>query len=123
MKRRCKIYNVYKLFSAFVFILALSWLTVGAPFIYAAQQELAKKHKMEKVTSPLAASDEEYSKPSNNNTEEKTTGNTSLSEEFLHNDRKADYYFFILLQYQKFDNAGTYIAYHGELLVPPPNVL
>ena len=123
MKRRCKIYNVYQLFSAFVFIMALVWLTVSTPFIYAAQQELAKKYKMEKAASPLAASDEESSKPSNNNTEEKTTGSTSLSEEFLHNNHKADYYFFISLQYQKCDNAGTYIAYHGELLVPPPNML
>lgn len=122
MKSR-KIYSVPQLVAAVIFILALAWLTVSTPFVYAAQQELAKQHKMEKPSSPLTAGDEESSKPSNNNTEEKTTGSTSLSEEFLHDNHKADNYFFISLQYQKCDNAGTYIAYHGELLVPPPNVL
>jgi len=123
MKKRRKIYSVSQLVSAVIMILALVWLTVSTPFVYASQQELAKQHKMEKAGSPLAGSEEETSKPSGNNTEEKTPGNTSLSEEFLHNNHKADYFFSISLQYQKSDNAGTYIAFHGELLVPPTNVL
>jgi hypothetical protein len=123
MKRRRKIYSVSQLFSAVIMILALVWLTVSTPFVYASQQELAKQHKMEKAGSPLAGSEEESSKPTNSNSEEKTPGSNSLSEEYLHNNHKADYFFSISLKYQKSDNAGTYIAFHGELLVPPPNVL
>ena len=121
MKRRRKIYSVSQLVSAVIMILALAWLTVSTPFVYACQQEIAKQHKMEKAASPLAGSEEESSKPVTNNTEEKTPGNTSLSEEYIHDNHKADYFFAISLQYQKCDNSGTYIAYHGELLVPPPN--
>ena len=121
MKRRRKTYSNSQSFSAVIMILTLMWLTVSTPFVYASQQELAKQHKMEKADSPLAGNEEETSKPSGNNTEEKTPSNTSLSEEFLHHNHKDDYFFSISLQYQKSDNAGTYIAFHGELLVPPPN--
>jgi hypothetical protein len=121
MKRRRKIYSNSQLFSAVIMILTLMWLTVSTPFVYASQQELAKQHKMEKADSPLTGNEEETSKPSGNNTEEKTPSNTSLSEEFLHHNHKDDYFFSISLQYQKIDNADTYIAFHGELLVPPPN--
>ncbi|MBK7559309.1 MAG: hypothetical protein IPI54_14130 [Chitinophagaceae bacterium] len=123
MNKSRKIYSVSQLISAVIMIMALMWLTVSTPFVYACQQELAKQQKMEKAGSPVAGSEEETNKIPNNNTEEKTPGNTSLSEEYLHNNHKGDYSFAISLQYQKCDNSGTYIAYHGELLVPPPNVL
>lgn len=123
MKRRHNIYSVSQLFSAVIMIVALAWLTVSTPFVYASQQELAKQHKMEKAGSPLAGTEEESSKPGGKNTEEKTQGSTSLSEEYLHNNPKSDYFFTLSLQYQKCENADIYIAFHGELLVPPPNGL
>lgn len=124
MKKNRKIYSVFQLVSAVVMILALMWLTVSTPYVITAQQELAKKHKMEKTAAPLTSSEEETTKTPGTNTEEKTPGSsTSVSEEFLHYNHKADYFFSISMQYHKLDNAGTYIAYHGELLVPPPNFL
>jgi hypothetical protein len=120
MKKNCKIYSVPQLLSAVVMILALMWLTVSTPFVLAAQQEVAKKDKMEKTT-PLTASEEETTKTPGSNTEEKTPGGNSFSEEYLHDNHKTDHFFSISLQYQKSDNADTYIAFHGELLVPPPN--
>ena len=123
MKKSRKIYSVSQLVSAVIMILALIWLTVSTPFVLASQQEIAKKHKMEKGSTPLTTSEEETTKAPGTNSEEKTPGGTSFSEEYLHNNYKSDYFFTLSLQYNKCDNAGIYIAYHGELLVPPPNVL
>jgi hypothetical protein len=123
MKRSRKIYSVFQLFSAVVMILALVWLTVSAPFVYAAQQELAKQQKMEKASSPLAGCEEESSNPLGKSTEEKAPGNTSLSEEYIHNNHRIYLFFSIATQYHNCENADAYIAFHGELLVPPPNVL
>ncbi len=121
MKKSRKIFSVVQLASAVVMILALMWLTVSTPYVIAAQQEVAKKNKIEKTSAPLNAGEEETTKTPGNNTEEKTPGSTSVSEEYIHDNHKADYIFSLSLQYQKCDNADTYIAYHGELLVPPPN--
>ncbi len=124
MKKSLKIYSVCQLASAVVMILALMWLTVSTPFVLASQQEIAKKHKMEKTSTPITASEEETTKVPGTSTEEKTPGSsTSVSEEFLHDNHKTDFSFSLSMQYHKLDNAGTYIAYHGELLVPPPNLL
>ena len=121
MKRSRKIYSISQLVSAGIMIMALMWLTVSTPFVYAFQQELNKQQKIEKACSPVTGNEEETTKIPNTNTEEKTPGNNSLSEEYLHNNHKADYFIYLAMQYQKCDNADTYIAYHGEMLIPPPN--
>lgn len=123
MKRSRKIYTHFQLFSAVLMILALVWLTVSAPFVYAAQQELAKHQKIEKAGSPLAGNEEESSNPFGNTTEEKAPNSTSLSEEYIHNNHRIYFFFSIATQYHKCENADIYIAFHGELLVPPPNIL
>ncbi|MEO6253981.1 MAG: hypothetical protein ABIO79_11775 [Ferruginibacter sp.] len=123
MKKSRKIYSGYQLFSAVIMILALMWLTVSTPFVLASQQEVAKQHKMEKPAPPLAGCEEE-SNPLGNNTEEKTPpGSTSLSEEYLHHYHITTHFLIEVSQYHKNENSDTYIAFHGELLVPPPNVL
>jgi hypothetical protein len=103
-------------------ILALVWLTVSAPFVYASQQQLAKQNKDVKGASLLAGNEEETASNPGNNTEEKmpNSGN-SFSEEYLHDHHVTDCFFSIASQYHECKNAGTYIAFHGELLVPPPN--
>jgi len=121
MKKSHKFYSVFQLVSAVVWILALLWLTLRTPFVYAAQQELAKQQKMEKAASPLAGNEEESSNPFGNSTEEKAPGNTSLSEEYIHSNHRIYFFFSITTQYHKCENADTYTAFHGELLVPPPN--
>ena len=119
-----KIYSIFQIGSAVLMILLLMWLTVSTPFVYASQQELAKSSKSSPVQSPMPDSEEESANPFGNSTEEKTPKNiSSVSEEFLHDQHKTDYLFSIDLQYHKTENAGTYIAFHGELLVPPPNLL
>ncbi|HEX2683815.1 MAG TPA: hypothetical protein VHL77_07775 [Ferruginibacter sp.] len=120
MKKGRKIYSVSQLVSAVIMILALMWLTVSTPYVLAAQQQVLKKDKTEKTT-PLSGSEEETTNTPGNNTEEKTPGSNTFSEEYIHDNNKTEQFYFVTQQYQKTENAGTYTAFHGELLVPPPN--
>lgn len=122
MKKNRKPYNHFQLVSAICMILALLWLTVSNPFVYASQEK-AKQCKMANASSPMDASDEESANPLGNSSEEKNpNSNTSFSEEYLHDHHVEEYSFSITSQYHKCENSDTYIAFHGELLVPPPNV-
>ena len=119
MKNKRKTYSVYQKLSAIVMILALVWLTISTPFVYSYQQELAKQEKTPNAQSPLT---EDEANPLNSATEEKTpnTGN-SFSEEYIHDHHTMDNLVPGGLLYNKCHNDDTYHAYHGELLVPPPN--
>jgi hypothetical protein len=121
MKGNRKKYSPLQHLSAVFMILALLWLTISAPFVIAAQQELTKQDKTANAGFPLAGNEEETANPFGNTTEEKSPSSSSFSEEYLHDHHKADYFFSIISRYHKCDDADTYIAYHGELLVPPPN--
>lgn len=114
-------YRLAQKISAGFMILALLWLTISTPFVFRSQQEKAKAEKAGFACSPVD-SEEESTNPFSNTTEEKAPDNgTTFSEEYLHDHHTADELFFIASQFHKCENAGTYIAYHGELLVPPPN--
>ena len=105
-------------------IIALAWLTISAPFVFKNQKQLAKTSQINSSQSPLTGSEEENSNPlGNNTTEEKVPKSlTNFSEEYLHDHYRSDRLFSLALQYHKHEDAGIYIAYHGEPLVPPPNV-
>ena len=119
MRRKRKIFNGIQVVSAVCMILALLWLTVSLPFVYASQQEQIKLEKTAKTSVPIAGNEED-SNPLNGSTEEKAPNN-SVSEEYLHDHHRSEYFQLIASQYHKCENADTYIAFHGELLVPPPN--
>ena len=122
MKENRRLYSQFQLVSAVFMIVALLWLTISAPFVYAGQQEISKQEKVASHGSPLAGTEEEAN-PFGNTTEEKApTNGSSVSEEYLHDLHKAEYFSSIALRYHKCEKAGTYIAFHGELLVPPPNL-
>jgi hypothetical protein len=108
--------------SAIFMILALLWLTVSAPFVFENQKNIASASGLSSAQSPFAGSEEENGGQSGNTTEEKTPKSlNNFSEEYLHDNIK-DHIFSIGLQYHKHQDADIYIAYHGEPLVPPPNV-
>ena len=121
MKRNKKAYNLFQLASATFMILALLWLTVSAPFVFASQQHLAKYEKSAAANSSADNNEEESTNPLTNTTEEKAPSSSSFSEEYLHDHHTTDFFFSIALQFHKCENADEYVAYHGELLVPPPN--
>ena len=124
MKKSKKIYTVFHKGSAIFMILTLLWLTISTPLVFASQQELAGKHQMEKTNSPLTNSDEESSNPLGNNTDEKAPNPNNFAEEYLHEHPVTEHHFISeTRQYYKCEDDGIYIAYHGELLVPPPNAV
>jgi len=101
---------------------ALIWLTISVPFVNAARQIQAKYEKSTNVDTPTS-NEEETANPFGNTTEEKAPSGSSVSfnEEYLHDNHQSEYFFSIIAQYHKCENADTYHAFHGELLVPPPN--
>ena len=123
MRKSQKTFNVFQLASAVFMIAALLWLTISAPFVYAGQQKLAQQENTTNSPVPLATNEEESSNPFGNTTEEKApSGSNSFSEEYIHDHHKQDHFFSIILRYYNCENAGTYIAFHGELDVPPPDL-
>lgn len=121
MKTVRKTYSRVNVVSSIFMIIALLWLTVSTPFVYESQQELAATHKAVNGGDNLPV-DEEESNPLGNSTEEKTPGGVSLSEEYLHDHHSSDYYFHFASRFHKLADAKIYVAFHGEMLVPPPNV-
>ena len=114
--------NAFQLASAMCMVLALLWLTISTPFVYASQQKMATYQ-----TKSISISDcndvEDASKPLTNSTEEKNSNGNSFSEEYLQHHHEDDYFISISAQYHNCINAGTYTAFHGELLVPPPDFI
>lgn len=101
-------------------IMTLCWLTVSTPFVYRFQQEYAKAGQLQNKQSPLAGNEEESSKPISS-TEEKTPNNSSLTEEYLHDHHATHPFVYQLSLSHTIQNDRAYTAFHGELLVPPPN--
>lgn len=102
-------------------ILALVWLTISTPFVCAFKQEMAKLAKMEAGHTGIML-EEDNSNPLGNNTEEKTTSSpTSFTEEYLHHTESTHFFLSQSAKFYKCTNADTYTAFHGEMLVPPPN--
>lgn len=106
--------------SALFLIGALVWLTVSAPFVLAAYQHLQKSYQVEN-NNGFPETEEDAANPFGNNTEEKAPGGTTLSEEYLHQQHQHESFFTKQLNCFSTRNDGTYMAFHGELLVPPPN--
>lgn len=103
-------------------IFALLWLTISLPFVLAGNQKLCEQDNTQKAQSAPVASEEETTNPLNNTTEEKAPSSSLVSEEYLHDNHTAEYFFSIASQSHKCENSNIYNAFHGEVHVPPPNV-
>jgi len=125
MKKAKKPYSVFQLASAVFMIAALLWLTVSTPFVYQFQQKQIEQNKIAKAeqSSVPDTNNEEESNPFGNTTEEKNpnSGNR-LTEEYLHELHIHNHFFSIVSSEHQRHQADTYIAFHGELHVPPPDV-
>ncbi len=119
MKRHRKIYTKAQRLSSLLMMLTLLWLTVSVSFVFSSQQ--VSKQEQVASTSLPAANEEESANPFGNNTEEKNPGSTSFSEEYLHNSEDDSHSVSLAAAFGNGENATLYVAFHGELLVPPPN--
>jgi len=121
MKKNRKPYTIFQKGCSIFLMLTLFWLTISTPFVIASQQELAKQQKASSIELPVNDGDDETDGGNNNNIEEKVPPGNNLSEEFLHEHHSIHHFFSETSLYHKLENSDTYIAFHGELLVPPPN--
>ncbi len=121
MKKTPQPYSFFNRISAFMMIVALSWLTISVPFVFEQQQKIAKQNTSANADLPIAGTEEEAN-PFSGSTEEKAPKSlNTFSEEYLHDQHQSEYLFSITSQFHKAEDAGIYVAFHGELLVPPPN--
>ena len=122
MQRKKKTYNVFQRFTSVFLMLTLVWLTISIPYVYSSQLQLAADGVS--VGIPLSVTAEEEShNPFGNTTEEKGPGNNSMTEEYLHGNEDTGGFFTATSPMYNCVDWGTYHAFHGELLVPPPNVI
>ena len=96
-------------------MLALTWLTISLPFVYEAQKQNAF---ISTQNSSKPTQQDDNNNPLSTSTEEKVP--SIPSEEYLHNAKEHSYSWVNALQHFTDHTLPVYIAYHGELLSPPP---
>jgi uncharacterized protein YpmS len=102
------------IFSLFM-MLALLWLTVSIPFVFASQQ--AQQKEIQKQTGGS-----EDKNPFSTTTEEKNESSVSTLSEYLHDLNSMNHHFTVLTRIYKCHTSDLYYAFHPELLSPPPEV-
>jgi hypothetical protein len=120
MKKDSKTYTFFQKISSIFLMATLVWLTISAPFVSASLQELAKQQKTHSIDSSATSAEDEAADSDGNTVEEKVACN-AFAEEYLHEHNIVHYLSSKTFSYHKLENADSYIAFHGELLVPPPN--
>jgi hypothetical protein len=121
MKKNQKTYSIFQKASSIFMMLTLLWLTVSTPFVITAQEQLVKQQKALSINSSETGCGDETTDSGNNNIEEKVPTTNTFSEEYLHEYHITHCFVTEVSLYHKQENADDYIAFHGELLVPPPN--
>ena len=101
--------------SSLFMIIALLWLTVSTPFVFASQQ--AQQKEIQKQ-----AGGNEDKNPFSTTTEEKNESSVSILSEYLHDLNSMNHHFIVLKRMYKCHTSDLYYAYHPELLSPPPEV-
>lgn len=115
MNKRRTPYNLGHIISSIVMLIALAWLTVSTPFVYAAQQQ---QEVLAHQGSDTA--DDDYNPFASTNEEKTESGANTLSEEYLHHANHIEHYFITLVTYYKCHPADEYLAFHPESFSPPP---
>ena len=116
---------VYRWSSGIFQMLVLLWLTVSTPFVTSFQQQIKSgESRLLQVSTPSCSEQEDEKTSCNpfaNTTEEKTeSGSITFSEEYLHEHHEPESFLSDQLKHAKCGHSRLYIAYHGELLSPPP---
>ena len=98
----------------------LIWLTISLPFVYQLQQKTNESH----LSIQHGSADNEdkglQDSPFSETTEETTESSTNIFSEFLPESAGAKEIFCNIIEVNKCLHAELYIAYHDELISPPP---
>jgi hypothetical protein len=112
MRKKDFLYTMAKKSSSIFMGLTLLWLTVSLPFVYESKQQA------QKTETGAAAND---NNPLASTTEEKAPSPTTLSEEYLHHTDELEHPWTAIEQHHRDFSSSLYIAFHGELISPPPD--
>lgn len=107
-------YRLKQVVSSVIMMLALAWLTVSIPFVYANQQHMAA------AMSGIPGALDEESNPFSNTTEEKTESGGNTLSEYLHDMHSHVQLMVSPKKYSKCHPSDLYYAFHPELISPPP---
>ena len=118
-----EIYTIKQKIWGVIMFLSLLWLTISLPFVYDAQQKLAKLSAIEIPLDNNPVENSEDSNPLTNSVEEKTAGNSNILEEYIHHAHEGFTLDNPILSHIDQHSTDLYHAYHGELLYPPPESL
>jgi hypothetical protein len=118
--KRSTVYSVKHSVSSVMMILALIWLTISLPFVYAAKQQLSRPIAINSRTDDNGNNKSDDNNPFANTTEEKGPSTTTISEEYLHGHEEHIELAEPRLNHVHYHFYNVYVAFHGELLSPPP---
>lgn len=113
------------IFVVIFMMMNIFWLTVSLPFIAESRISHPSSCKSAACEHYLDAQGEEAGLPQTGASEEKgSEGSNSFNEEYLHHHESVLYLSLKAGATTMHDLAqDAYCAFHGELLVPPPNVI
>lgn len=117
MKKYKQPYQLKHALSSILMLVLLTWLTVCLPFVNESQK--ISKAQTEQ-TSKEQKSDN--SNPLSNTNEERSESGASLLSEYLHETPVLERHFILLTSSFKGHPSDVYIAYHPDLVIPPPEV-
>lgn len=107
-------------------LVTLAWLTISTPFVYDFQQKF-KQFELANINPDGIVNVDDDKDGINtmmpNPTEEKTETNSNNFSEYLHHHDYMDDYNTAGIKYHISLSSELYIAFHGELLSPPPDSL
>lgn len=101
-------------------VLTLLWLTISTPFVYAAAQQ---QHQVCASIGTDEESPSDDTNPFGNTTEEKVESGSNNISEYLHHMHELVHPAGQLNKQKRSHDVDVYVAFHGELLTPPPNFI
>jgi hypothetical protein len=116
MAKQRPTYTVKDVIASMLMLAMLTWLTVCLPIVN--QSQNAAKVQTEQG---CADCEPDGSNPLTNTNEEKSESGTSLFQEYLHEIQHVDRHFITLASAFKGHPSSIYIAFHPDLVVPPPD--
>jgi len=101
--------------SSLFMMMALLWLTISTPYVFASQQ--AQQKEIQKQ-----AANTEDRNPFSTTTEEKNESSVSTLSEYLHDLNSMSHHFIVLTRIYRCHAPDVYYAFPPELISPPPKV-
>jgi hypothetical protein len=116
MNGKRNLFGLRHVASSLLMLTMLTWLTVCLPFVN--QSQKVSKAQTEQTDGSETESD--GTNPLSNTNEEKSESGTSLLAEYLHEVSQLEHNFITLTTFYKCHPSDLYIAFHPELVIPPP---